>query len=140
MLPRAVLRPDLRLIRPSELDPAAIALVTGASSGLGEAFARALAALGWSLVLTARRQDRLDALANELRTAHGVSVTVVVADLAQPDAVGHLTDTIRQLGLKMAVLINNAGYGLPGDLNRLAPGAAEAQIQVMLTAPVHLCR
>ena len=133
-------QPDRRLLRPADLDPSAIALVTGASSGLGEAFAWALAALGWSLVLTARRQDRLEALAKALRSAHGVSVTVVSLDLAQPDAVGHLTDTIRQQGLKVAVLINNAGYGLPGDLNRLAPGAAEAQIQVMLTAPVHLCR
>lgn len=131
---------DTGLRRPADLESSAIALITGASSGLGEAFAQALAALGWSLVLTARREDRLEALAETLRIEHGVSVRVMPVDLAEPTAASRLTQDLGLQGLKIAVLINNAGYGLPGALDRLAPGAAEAQLHVMLTAPVHLCR
>lgn len=89
-----------------------VALVTGASSGIGWAFAEELAERGFDLVLTARRRDRLDDLAGQLRTAHGVSVGIVEADLADPDAPARLLDATanRDVGL----VISNAGYGMKG--------------------------
>ena len=91
-----------------------VALVTGASSGIGKAFAELLAAKGYGLVLTARRGDRLDALAAELTRAHGVTAQTIVADLAQPDAAGHIAAELDARGIRIDFLVNNAGYGLPG--------------------------
>lgn len=88
-----------------------LALVTGASAGIGAAFARALAARGDDVVLVARRRDRLEALAKELAAAHGVETIVIPADLSVVDA--HLP-IIGALGdRKVDTLINNAGYSLP---------------------------
>jgi short-subunit dehydrogenase len=114
------------------------ALVTGASAGIGAAFARELAARGYSLVLTARRLDRLDALAADLREKHAVRVECVVADLADPLAPATLCDTIAERGIAIDVLINNAGYGVPGSF--LAPSwKTHADfIQVMMTVPCEL--
>jgi len=86
------------------------ALVTGASSGIGASIARSLAARGADLVLTARRKDRLDALAAELAAAHGVRVDVVVADLGQPGADAALWEAATAGGA-IDVLVNNAGFG-----------------------------
>lgn len=91
-------------------------LVTGASSGIGEAFARRLAADGFPLVLVARRRDRLDALAAELTSAHGVRVDVVPADLGTPDGPSGVKAATDALGLTVSVLVNNAGYGIVGEL------------------------
>lgn len=85
------------------------ALVTGASSGIGEAMARLLASWGCNLVLSARRQDRLEALAGELREAHSVSIEVLVADLAKPEDVQRLWQASSQKDID--ILINNAGFG-----------------------------
>ncbi len=95
-----------------------IALVTGASSGIGEAFARNLAARGVSLVLVARRADRLRALATELREAHaplGVETTIVELDLGRDDAIDVLSAELgeRDVGLVCA----NAGFGEKGDFS-----------------------
>lgn len=90
-------------------------LITGASAGLGEAFATALAARGDTLILTARRTDRLDALATRLRASHGVAVTVLSADLADPVAPAQLLADIAAAGLSVDLLINNAGFGARGD-------------------------
>ena len=90
------------------------ALITGASAGLGEGFARSLAAEGNDLILTARRADRLETLAAELRTAHGITVTLFAADLAEADAPAKLLADITAAGLMIDTLINNAGYGARG--------------------------
>ena len=100
-------------------------LITGASAGLGEAFATALAARGDTLILTARRTDRLDALAVRLRADHGVAVTVFSADLADPAAPAQLLADIAAAGLSVDLLVNNAGFGARGDFAAL-DGAMQA--------------
>ena len=91
------------------------ALVTGASAGIGQAFARVLAAEGYELILNARRADRLEALASELRTRHGTRSHVFAADLAEVDASERLCDWLTGKSLTVDVLVNNAGYGVPGS-------------------------
>ena len=88
------------------------ALVTGASSGLGAAFARQLAAMGADLVITARRVENLEALARELEERHGIKVTVVGLDLSEPGAPAMLYAATEGKGQRVDVLINNAGGGL----------------------------
>ena len=90
------------------------ALVTGASSGIGEAFCRELAADGFDLVLTARREERLGELGKELERMHGVKALAVPADLVDPEAPRQLLAAVDKAGLEVDVLVNNAGYGLPG--------------------------
>ncbi len=88
------------------------ALVTGASSGLGAAFARLLAARGADLIITARRADNLAALAAELTKQHGVEVHVVALDLSEPGAPGKLFAETEGAGRAIDVLVNNAGGGI----------------------------
>jgi short-subunit dehydrogenase len=90
------------------------ALVTGASSGIGLAFARELAARRYHLVLTARRRERLDALAAELTARHGVQARVMVDDLADPEAPRRIVSALAAEHIAIDVLVNNAGYGVPG--------------------------
>lgn len=87
------------------------ALVTGASSGLGEQFARQLAARGASLVITARSTGKLEALAGELRDAHGTQIQVVPQDLSATGGALELCDKVDKLGLTIDHLMNNAGFG-----------------------------
>ena len=91
-----------------------IALITGASSGLGIEFARQLAARGCDLVLTARREQLMAALALELEARHGIQVIVEALDLATPGAAGELKRRLDQRGVEPSALINNAGFGLFG--------------------------
>jgi hypothetical protein len=114
------------------------ALVTGASSGIGKAFAEVLAAKGYGLVLTARRADRLDALAAELRQKHGVATHTIAADLARPDAPQHIVNELTAKGLAIDVLVNNAGYGQPGSYVGVAWADHERFMQVMVTAVLDL--
>lgn len=115
------------------------ALITGASAGIGAAFAHELAAGGIPLILAARRLDRLNDLAQTLRTAHSIQVEVMPCDLADRDAPRLLCAQIEQRGLSVDTLINNAGYGLTGYFLS-QPWSAQADfLQVMVTAPTELC-
>lgn len=115
-----------------------LALVTGASAGIGAAFARSLARRGYDLALTARRIPRLDTLAAELRAAYGVDVLTITADLARPESPKALLDAIADQGRHLDVLINNAGYGLPGVYAETTWADQSAFVQVMVTAPCEL--
>jgi short-subunit dehydrogenase len=114
------------------------ALITGASSGIGKAFAELLAAKGYAVVLTARRSDRLDALAAELTRRHGVSTHAIVADLAQPDASRQIAADLASRGLVVDLLVNNAGYGVPGSYVNVGWNDHERFMQVMVTAVLDL--
>lgn len=116
------------------------ALVTGASSGLGELFARKLAARGHNLILVARRANRLVALADELTKAHGIAAHVIAADLAQADAVVRLMDEIASKGLAVNILINNAGFGARGGVITLDVETQLRMIDVNCRALVALTR
>jgi len=89
------------------------AMITGASAGLGEEFARRLARLSTDLVLVARSAETLDALAKELRAAHGVAIEVIAADLTVEDDVDAVADRLRDATDPIDLLVNNAGFGLP---------------------------
>lgn len=113
--------------------------MTGASSGIGAAFARRLAADGHDLVVVARREDRLRALASSLEDDHGVEVHVVVADLASPSDVEDLASTLAR-GHGVDLLVNNAGAAGYGPFLDLTPERAEDLIRVHVTATTLLSR
>jgi len=115
------------------------ALVTGASSGIGAAFARALARQGCDLVLLARREDRLRALAEELHHQFGVQVEVLAADLSNTEDLERAADQIA-LFEDLDLLINNAGFGVPGRFEEVDPRRNMEMVQVNLAAPVRLAR
>jgi short-subunit dehydrogenase len=94
-------------------------LITGASSGIGEAFARRLAARGENLVLVARSEDKLKSLCEELAQAHNVHAQYVAADLTEEDAPNGLFAETERRGLQVETLINNAGFGSMGDFAAL---------------------
>ena len=114
---------------------AGIALVTGASAGLGVEFARELARRGQRLVLAARRKERLEALAAELGNARAVEI-----DLARPGAAGQLVDNIRDFGETVDLLVNNAGFGLHGRFGRADAERLRQMIDVNCGALTELCR
>ncbi|MFS0711052.1 SDR family NAD(P)-dependent oxidoreductase [Brevundimonas phoenicis] len=115
-------------------------LITGASAGIGAALARVCAARGHDLILTARREGPLQALAEELAGAHGIAATVVVADLAEPEAPARLVEAIAARGLSVDGLINNAGFSRTTGFLTTDPDDHAAMIRVMLSAPVELSR
>jgi short-subunit dehydrogenase len=114
------------------------ALVTGASSGIGKAFAHELARTGHDLVITARRVDRLQALRDALVQAHGVRIDVIAADLANPRAPEQLRARIAELGLTIDVLVNNAGYRLNGSYAATSWTQNADCLQVLVTAVCQL--
>jgi short-subunit dehydrogenase len=89
-----------------------LALITGASAGIGEAFARAYAAKGFDVALVARRKDRLDSLAARLSAAHGIDALAIAADLSVPDAEVPIMAALAERGRNIDVLVNNAGFGI----------------------------
>ena len=114
------------------------ALVTGASSGIGKAFAELLAEKGYAVVLTARRADRLEALAADLKARHGVATYIVVADLAQPEAPAAIEKELGARQLAIDLLVNNAGYGVPGSYVNVSWEDHARFMQVMVTAVLDL--
>ena len=114
------------------------ALVTGGSSGIGEAFAELLASEGFDLVITARREERLAALADRIRRQHGVRAEVIVADLSEPDAPARLCAEVERRGLIVDLLVNNAGYGVPGTFIASPWERQAALLQVMVVALAEL--
>jgi hypothetical protein len=114
------------------------ALVTGASAGLGTELAWLLAADGHDVVLVARRRDRLEALATEIRTKHRVEVHVLPEDLAQPGAATRLTRALGERGIAIDVLVNNAGFGGTGAFAERELERELEMIQVNIVALVEL--
>jgi uncharacterized protein len=116
------------------------ALVTGASAGIGKALAQELAQGGTNLVLTARRQDRLEALASELTAKHRIQAETFVADLAQPSAPEAIFQFTQRKGLSISLLINNAGFGQYGELHTTEMDRLVDMVQVNCTAVLQLAR
>jgi hypothetical protein len=114
------------------------ALITGASAGIGMAFAEVFAAKGWNVVLTARRAERLEALASELSAKHNIAATPIALDLADPESVQRLVAELGARGLAIDGLVNNAGYGVPGYYARTAWKDQKDFLQVLVTAPCEL--
>lgn len=113
------------------------ALITGASAGIGASYARRFAARGYGLVLVARSVDKLDALAQELRSAHAVTVEVLAADLTDPTQLSAVADRLRS-GPPIDVLVNNAGDSLPGTFATATSEALDWLIELNVTAPTVL--
>jgi len=116
-----------------------LALVTGASSGIGADLARELARHGHDLVLTARRAPELEALANELRVL-GAAATVIVKDLGVPGTARELATEIERRGMRIDVLVNNAGFGDVGPFVREDPDRIDTMIQVNMASLTVLTR
>jgi short-subunit dehydrogenase len=117
-----------------------IALITGASLGLGAEFARLFAANGYDLVITARDAGRLAAVRREVEGLHGASVRVIVADLGDPAAPRAIFDEINAAGVEVETLVNNAGFGMYGFFHQCDRDGAMDLIQVNVNALVLLTR
>jgi short-subunit dehydrogenase len=115
-----------------------VALITGASSGIGRSFAELLAAKGLDLVLTARRLDRLDQLAARLTSAHGINVKVHQTDLSQASAPQEMLDVTANLDV--GLLVSNAGFGLKGRFDSGDPTMLTDMLMVNCNAPMILAR
>jgi uncharacterized protein len=116
------------------------ALVTGASSGIGEDLARLLAAGGRNVVLLARSVDKLQALAGQLSAAHGVEATVLAADLSDSGAASQVVRTLTARGIAIDILVNNAGFGTAGSFARDDPQRQLDMLQVNVVALTALTR
>lgn len=117
-----------------------VALITGASSGIGKELARLHASRGGDLVLVARSEDKLAALAAELRSAHGVRVDVVAKDLVQAGAAREVHDEVKAAGIAVDYLINNAGFGGQGAFHERRWADDLAMIQLNVVALSELTR
>ncbi|WP_436498023.1 SDR family NAD(P)-dependent oxidoreductase [Actinokineospora sp. HUAS TT18] len=116
------------------------ALITGASAGIGAGYARDFAARGADLILVARREDKLEELAAELRAAHGRKVDVLAADLAVDGAARDLVARVEALGRTVDVLVNNAGIGTQGLVADTDADRLIAQVRLNCVAVVDLTR
>ncbi|MGV1901669.1 SDR family NAD(P)-dependent oxidoreductase [Agrobacterium sp. 22-3674b3] len=114
-----------------------IALITGASSGIGAVYARRLAARGHDLVLVARATDRLETLAAELRQAYRIAVENITADLTDPTQFGTVAERLKAEP-SIDILVNNAGAGLLGGFTSADPAAMETLLRLNVVAPTLL--
>lgn len=115
-------------------------MITGASSGIGTELARGFAARGHSLVLVARRKERMDQLGIELRARPGIQVEVIVSDLEGPEAPEALVAELRRRGIALHTLVNNAGFGLRGTFATLPYDQQMGMIELNVTALAKLSR
>lgn len=116
-----------------------VAIVTGASGGIGEVFAGALAKRGYDLLLVARTADALEAVAARARTA-GVRAKAIVADLTEPGAVGVIADAAIRFGGPVELLVNNAGFGLYGTFETLDATRQDEMIRLNVESLVKMTR
>ncbi|MFF4983812.1 SDR family NAD(P)-dependent oxidoreductase [Streptomyces sp. NPDC001046] len=116
------------------------ALITGASAGLGEVFARQWAERGADVVLVARRLDRLEELAGALKRRHGITARPLAADLARPGAAAALKTELAERGITVQTLINNAGFGSHGAFAEQEPEHITRMIQLNVGAVAELTR
>ena len=114
------------------------ALVTGASSGIGEAYARLLASRGFDLWLVARRGDRLERLCQELSSRHGVGARATVCDLADRAQMEALCQQVTREA-HLEVLVHNAGFGVHGQVGEADPARLQAMVDVHVSSTVALC-
>jgi short-subunit dehydrogenase len=115
-------------------DTATVALITGASAGLGVEYAKLFAADRHDVVLVARRRDRLEALARDLQSMSGVRAHVVAADLGTVEGPRHVLDEVRRLGVEVEFLVNNAGFGASGPFAALDLARELEMIQVNISS------
>ncbi|HLI78582.1 MAG TPA: SDR family oxidoreductase, partial [Candidatus Binataceae bacterium] len=118
----------------------ATALITGASSGLGEEFARQLARENYDLVLTARREDRLKTVAAEATKLGSSKVEVIASDLGQANAAAKLHQQVTQRGIEIECLVNNAGFGTHGMFHKLPLDREVEEINLNITSLVAMTR
>src|SRR5688572_30054592 len=117
-----------------------IAVVTGASTGIGAAFSEALAARGNDLVVVARNEMRLKEVAADLERKHSVKVEVLPADLETDDGIARIEQRLRDQGQPVELLVNNAGFGTAGPFHELPIENEVAEIQLNVVALVRLTR
>ena len=116
------------------------ALITGASSGLGEEFAQQFAARGADVVLVARRDDRLRELAARLEARHRVTATPLAVDLSTPGAPATIRSALEERGIRLHSLVNNAGFGMKGAFVDADPARVAEMVQVNVASVVGLTR
>jgi short-subunit dehydrogenase len=115
-----------------------VALITGASAGLGEQFAHYFARDGHDVILVARSADRLQALATKLEQEHKVTAHVVPADLGRPEAPQRILDAVKERGLEVDFLVNNAGFGSTGPFLEQDVAREAEMVEVNCTALLKL--
>lgn len=130
--------PQTSMASDSRRRPAA--LITGASAGIGAELARVFAAHDYDLVLVARRRDALEALAGALEGKHGITATVIVDDLGDPEAPERIFAAARDARIDIDVLVNNAGFGLGGEFSETPIEREMAMVQVNITSLMQLTK
>lgn len=116
-----------------------VALVTGACSGIGRAFALRLGSLGYELILVSNRTTEIEATAQEIRTAYRAVVHVIVSDLARPEAAEEVYQAVRGKGLDVDILVSNAGMFFFGEAVDASPRQANMMLQLHVVTPSLLC-